>query len=148
MIQITLKNKYVFYCVGNTWESLDYRVKYQINNFIETEDDLDDTEQEISIGVNEFLKLYVSISQNREGVAAKINNEIEDVLLPQLLIGANLTPLEFNDFKETQTLPNGYNTTNEYFQALVGILNIKQDNINICNNMILAGKNKVKTPHV
>lgn len=90
MINIKLKNKHMYYCISDCFNSLDPRfITHLWNLTVENEDD--DFEQTVEIPKTELVKIYMSVSRNMEGVAASINKEINEILLPQLMIGYNIS---------------------------------------------------------
>lgn len=99
MITVKFKNKYIYYCIEGCFNTLDPRFIAHLWKLANENSD-DEYEQTVDITKGELVKLYRSVSQNPEGVAAAINKEINDILLPQIMQQFSITPEKLGEIQE------------------------------------------------
>ena len=61
-MKLQLKNKHIFFALGDIWEVLNYKLKFQINEIVTANEDLE-TLQEVEFSRND-LELIISSVNN------------------------------------------------------------------------------------
>lgn len=82
-MKIKLKNKHLFFAVESVWSKLDYKLKYQINQLVTT-DDKDDTIQEIDFTRDDLQLILTAVNNQPQGIAREINPEMFLMVQPQV----------------------------------------------------------------
>lgn len=104
----------------------DYKFKPHINQLLTNNSD-DEFEQSVEISKEVLVKIYEEVSKQPEGVAASINKEIKEVLLPQLLLLSN----------------NDDNNPNEAYSAILAIQQLDAADIAAREIIIQKSKNNI-----
>lgn len=86
-MELQFKNKHIFFALADVWStsSLDYRFKYQVNTLVTANPD-DEYIQTLNIDGDTLTYLFDVTTKKPEGIAAAINKEMLDFLLPQLAV--------------------------------------------------------------
>lgn len=105
MITVKLKNKYIYFAIDSIFHTLDPRFSTHLWNLITINSD-EEFEQTVQISKTELVNIYVNVSKESEGVAASINKEINDILLPQLIQQSNLTQEQLDLLQQASQINN------------------------------------------
>ena len=82
-MKIQLKNKHIFFALGDIWEMLNYKLKFQINEIVTANEDLE-TLQEVEFSRNDLELIISSVNNRPQGIAREINPEMFMAILPQV----------------------------------------------------------------
>ena len=88
-MKLKFKNEHIFYALEPVWNDLHYIFQAKIGLLI-TANSEKDFEQEIEVSKDILVQIYKGVSQQPEGMAAAINKEIKDDLIPQLAAVSNM----------------------------------------------------------
>lgn len=132
---LNFKNEHIFFALEPVWNisGFDYKLQTHINQLVAANSD-NDFIQQVEISKETLLKVFKSVSAQPEGVAAFINQDLLDALLPQLEAVSNLPAVQ-----------QGLEQPNEAASILIGIGQIDSDNQAAKAALILKGKNKILT---
>ena len=89
MIEVQLKNKYIYFALEGVWNELDYRFKYQINQLVTANSD-DEYIQTIQVDKPTLGIILNSVNNKPQGCSREINPEMFMFILPQIQALANL----------------------------------------------------------
>ena len=82
-MKLQLKNKHIFFALGDIWEVLNYKLKFQINEIVTANEDLE-TLQEVEFSRNDLELIISSVNNRPQGIAREINPEMFMAILPQV----------------------------------------------------------------
>ena len=82
-MKLQLKNKHIFFALGDIWEVLNYKLKFQINEIVTANEDLE-TLQEVEFSRNDLNLIINSVNNRPQGIAREINPEMFMAILPQV----------------------------------------------------------------
>ena len=82
-MKLQLKNKHIFFALGDIWEMLNYKLKFQINEIVTANEDLE-TLQEVEFSRNDLNLIINSVNNRPQGIAREINPEMFMAILPQV----------------------------------------------------------------
>lgn len=82
-MKLQLKNKHIFFALGDIWEMLNYKLKFQINEIVTANEDLE-TLQEVEFSRNDLELIISSVNNRPQGIAREINPEMFMAILPQV----------------------------------------------------------------
>ena len=108
MITLQLKNRHIYFALESIWPELDYRFKYQINQLVAENDDVDFL-QTIQVDRATLNKILISVNNKPQGVAREINPEMFMAILPQvqaLAVGGNQEAIEILSDMQAATAAN------------------------------------------
>ena len=108
MITLQLKNKHIYFALEAIWTELDYRFKYQINQLVAENDDVDFL-QTIQVDRATLNKILISVNNKPQGVAREINPEMFMAILPQvqaLATGGNQEAIDILSDMQDATAAN------------------------------------------
>lgn len=127
---MTLKfiNKHIYWCMEPVWyqPDFDYKFKTHVNQLL-ANNSADDFEQSVEISKDLLVAIYEAVSKQPEGVAAAINKEIKELLLPQLLLLSN----------------NDDNNPNEAYSAIIAIAQLDASDTAAREAIIEKSKNNI-----
>ena len=95
-MQIQFTNKHIFFVLEGLWnkpDTLDYRFKARIYDLVLANSE-EDFLQTFEIDVPTFVKCFKEVTIQREGVAAYINQEMLQSIVPQLMAGNNIAAVQ------------------------------------------------------
>ena len=72
-MKLQFKNKHIFFALGDIWEMLNYKLKFQINEKVTADSDLETVQDLSSLGNNK-----------PQGMSREINPEMFMAILPQV----------------------------------------------------------------
>ena len=82
-MKLQLKNKHIFFALGDIWEMLNYKLKFQINEIVTANEDLE-TLQEVEFSRNDLELIISSVNNKPQGMSREINPEMFMAILPQV----------------------------------------------------------------
>lgn len=158
-MQIQIKNKYIFFATHGVWQQLDHRFCTHLWELVSANSE-DEFEQMVTVPMSQLLLLYNNAANQQEGVAASINNEMNQVILSQLLTQSDMTMadmgtlidgfmnLQFDQRNEVMlpALPEG-KQDNEAAQAIYEICKIRAANIQKRDSKIASGRRVILLPY-
>ena len=107
-MKIQLKNKHIFFALGDIWDVLNYKLKFQINEKVTADSDLE-TVQEVEFNRDDLQLIIGSVNNKPQGVAREINPEMFMAILPQvqaLATGGNQEAIEILSDMQAATAAN------------------------------------------
>lgn len=128
---LKFKNEHIFYALEPVWNNIDFMFKAHVKPIIAANSEKD-FEQEIEVSKDILLEIYKGVSRQPEGIAAAINKEIKEELLPQLSAVSNL-----------QEVINDNAVPNEAASILIAINELDLADIAARAALILKGKNNI-----
>ena len=135
-MKLQLKNKHIFFALGDIWEVLDYKLKFQINEIVTANEDLE-TLQEVEFSRNDLNLIINSVNNRPQGIAREINPEMFMAILPQvqaIVQGELQGGWKLNDNKDN------------YTEAMLILQDMQQASLrndNMKNMIIEQGKYKI-----
>ena len=123
MIEVQLKNKYIYFALEEVWNELDYRFKYQINQLASANSD-DEYIQTIEVDRPTLRIILNSVNNKPQGCSREINPEMFATILPQV-----------------QSLADAENE--EAILILQGMQSVMLENDALKNAKILNGKTQI-----
>ena len=135
-MKIQLKNKHIFFALGDIWEVLDYKLKFQINEIVTANEDLE-TLQEVEFSRNDLELIINSVNNKPQGMSREINPEMFMAILPQvqaIVQGELQGGWKLNDNKDNYT---------EAMLILQDMQQASTRNDNMKNMIIEQGKYKI-----
>jgi len=135
-MKLQLKNKHIFFALGDIWEVLDYKLKFQINEIVTANEDLE-TLQEVEFSRNDLELIISSVNNRPQGIAREINPEMFMAILPQvqaIVQGELQGGWKLNDNKDNYT---------EAMLILQDMQQASTRNDNMKNMVIEQGKYKI-----
>ena len=82
-MKLQLKNKHIFFALGEIWEVLNYKLKFQINEKVTADSDLE-TVQEVEFNRDDLQLIIGSVNNKPQGMSREINPEMFMAVLPQV----------------------------------------------------------------
>ena len=82
-MKLKLKNKHIFFALGDSWDVLNYKLKFQINEIVTANEDLE-TMQEVEFTREDLSLIISSVNNKPQGVSREINPEMFMAILPQV----------------------------------------------------------------
>ena len=82
-MKLQLKNKHIFFALGDIWEVLNYKLKFQINEKVTADSDLE-TVQEVEFNRDDLQLIIGSVNNKPQGMSREINPEMFMAILPQV----------------------------------------------------------------
>ena len=82
-MKLQLKNKHIFFALGDIWEVLNYKLKFQINEKVKADSDLE-TMQEVEFNRDDLQLIIGSVNNKPQGMSREINPEMFMAVLPQV----------------------------------------------------------------
>lgn len=135
-MKLQLKNKHIFFALGDIWEVLDYKLKFQINEIVTANEDLE-TLQEVEFSRNDLNLIINSVNNRPQGIAREINPEMFMAILPQvqaIVQGEIINGWKLNEEKDN------------YTEAMLILQDMQQASLrndNMKNMIIEQGKYKI-----
>ena len=135
-MKLQLKNKHIFFALGDIWEVLNYKLKFQINEIVAANEDLE-TLQEVEFSRNDLNLIINSVNNRPQGMSREINPEMFMAILPQvqaIVQGELQGGWKLNDNKDNYT---------EAMLILQDMQQASTRNDNMKNMAIEQGKYKI-----
>lgn len=135
-MKLQLNNKHIFFALGDIWEVLDYKLKFQINEIVTANEDLE-TLQEVEFSRNDLNLIINSVNNRPQGIAREINPEMFMAILPQvqaIVQGEIINGWKLNEEKDN------------YTEAMLILQDMQQASLrndNMKNMIIEQGKYKI-----
>lgn len=135
-MKLQLKNKHIFFALGDSWEVLNYKLKFQINEIVKANEDLE-TLQEVEFSRNDLELIINSVNNRPQGIAREINPEMFMAILPQvqaIVQGEIINGWKLNEEKDN------------YTEAMLILQDMQQASLrndNMKNMIIEQGKYKI-----
>jgi len=135
-MKLQLKNKHIFFALGDIWEVLNYKLKFQINEFVTKDSDLE-TVQEVEFTRSDLELVISSVNNKPQGMSREINPEMFMAILPQvqaIVQGELQGGWKLNDNKDN------------YTEAMLILQDMQQASLrndNMKNMIIEQGKYKI-----
>ena len=82
-MKLQLKNKHIFFALGDIWEVLNYKLKFQINEIVTANEDLE-TLQDVEFTRSDLELVISSVNNKPQGMSREINPEMFMAILPQV----------------------------------------------------------------
>ena len=135
-MKIQLKNKHIYFALGDIWEVLNYKLKFQINEKVTADSDLE-TVQEVEFNRDDLQLIIGSVNNKPQGMSREINPEMFMAILPQvqaIVQGELQGGWKLNDNKDNYT---------EAMLILQDMQQASTRNDNMKNMFIEQGKYKI-----
>ena len=135
-MKLQLKNKHIFFALGDIWEVLNYKLKFQINELVTKDSDLE-TVQEVEFTRSDLELVISSVNNKPQGMSREINPEMFMAILPQvqaIVQGELQGGWKLNDNKDNYT---------EAMLILQDMHQASTRNDNMKNMVIEQGKYKI-----
>ena len=135
-MKLQLKNKHIFFALGDIWEVLNYKLKFQINEFVTKDSDLE-TVQEVEFTRSDLELVISSVNNKPQGMSREINPEMFMAILPQvqaIVQGEIINGWKLNEEKDNYT---------EAMLILQDMQQASTRNDNMKNMVIEQGKYKI-----
>lgn len=135
-MKLQLKNKHIFFALGDIWEVLNYKLKFQINELVIKDSDLE-TVQEVEFTRSDLELVISSVNNKPQGMSREINPEMFMAILPQvqaIVQGELQGGWKLNDNKDNYT---------EAMLILQDMQQASTRNDNMKNMVIEQGKYKI-----
>lgn len=145
MIQLQLKNKHIYFAIESIFSNLDPRFSTHLWQLVTTNSN-DEYLQTVEIPKSQLVEIYKAVSRVPEGIAAAINKEINDLILPQLVMQSGMTMQQIAGIQETMDLPEGFED-NEIAQAILEIATNNRNNYLTKLSIIEHGKQLLTKPY-
>ena len=135
-MKLQLKNKHIFFALGDIWEVLNYKLKFQINELVTKDSDLE-TVQEVEFTRSDLELVISSVNNKPQGMSREINPEMFMAILPQvqaIVQGEIINGWKLNDEKDN------------YTEAMLVLQDMQQASLrndNMKNMVIEQGKYKI-----
>ena len=135
-MKLQLKNKHIFFALGDIWEVLNYKLKFQINELVTKDSDLE-TVQEVEFTRSDLELVISSVNNKPQGMSREINPEMFMAILPQvqaIVQGELQGGWKLNDNKDN------------YTEAMLVLQDMQQASLrndNMKNMVIEQGKYKI-----
>jgi len=135
-MKLQLKNKHIFFALGDIWEVLNYKLKFKINELVTKDSDLE-TVQEVEFTRSDLELVISSVNNKPQGMSREINPEMFMAILPQvqaIVQGELQGGWKLNDNKDNYT---------EAMLILQDMQQASTRNDNMKNMIIEQGKYKI-----
>ena len=135
-MKLQLKNKHIFFALGDIWEVLNYKLKFQINELVIKDSDLE-TVQEMEFTRSDLELVISSVNNKPQGMSREINPEMFMAILPQvqaIVQGEIINGWKLNEEKDN------------YTEAMLILQDMQQASLrndNMKNMVIEQGKYKI-----
>ena len=135
-MKLQLKNKHIFFALGDIWEVLNYKLKFQINEIVTANEDLE-TLQEVEFNRDDLQLIIGSVNNKPQGISREINPEMFMAILPQvqaIVQGEIINGWKLNEEKDN------------YTEAMLILQDMQQASLrndNMKNMVIEHGKYKI-----
>lgn len=135
-MKLQLKNKHIFFALGDIWEVLNYKLKFQINELVTKDSDLE-TVQEVEFTRSDLELVISSVNNKPQGMSREINPEMFMAILPQvqaIVQGEIINGWKLNEEKDN------------YTEAMLILQDMQQASLrndNMKNMIIEQGKYKI-----
>ena len=135
-MKLQLKNKHIFFALGDIWEVLNYKLKFQINELVTKDSDLE-TVQEVEFTRSDLELVISSVNNKPQGMSREINPEMFMAILPQvqaIIQGEIINGWKLNEEKDN------------YTEAMLILQDMQQASLrndNMKNMIIEQGKYKI-----
>ena len=135
-MKLQLKNKHIFFALGDIWEVLNYKLKFQINELVTKDSDLE-TVQEVEFTRSDLELVISSVNNKPQGMSREINPEMFMAILPQvqaIVQGEIINGWKLNEEKDN------------YTEAMLVLQDMQQASLrndNMKNMIIEQGKYKI-----
>ena len=83
-MQLTFKNKHIYFALAQCWEQLPLAFKYQVQQAVQANAD-DEAEQPLTITPDILMTIYRVVAGMPEGMSASPNKSMKEQLVPQLM---------------------------------------------------------------
>jgi len=135
-MKLQLKNKHIFFALGDIWEVLNYKLKFQINEIVTANEDLE-TLQEVEFSRNDLELIINSVNNRPQGIAREINPEMFMAILPQV------QKIVQDEIKDGWKLNDEKDNYTEAMLVLQDMQQASLRNDNMKNMVIEQGKYKI-----
>jgi hypothetical protein len=135
-MKLQLKNKHIFFALGDIWEVLNYKLKFQINEIVTANEDLE-TLQEVEFSRNDLELIINSVNNRPQGIAREINPEMFMAILPQV------QKIVQDEIKDGWKLNDEKDNYTEAMLILQDMQQASTRNDNMKNMIIEQGKYKI-----
>ena len=135
-MKLQLKNKHIFFALGDIWEMLNYKLKFQINEIVTANEDLE-TLQEVEFSRNDLNLIINSVNNRPQGIAREINPEMFMAILPQV------QKIVQDEIKDGWKLNEEKDNYTEAMLILQDMQQASTRNDNMKNMIIEQGKYKI-----
>ena len=144
---LEFKNSHIFFAVESIWGNLNYKFKYMLNAAITANSD-NDFVQSLDIPTDILLQIFSAVTVQPEGVAAYLNRDMLQSLLPQIMSVSNIDAVNAQPQEDKEPQPGDSEkpsriTYNEAAQILMAIQVIDQANKTTIDSKILSGKTQI-----
>ena len=135
-MKLQLKNKHIYFALGDIWEVLNYKLKFQINEKVTADSDLE-TVQEVEFTRSDLELVISSVNNKPQGMSREINPEMFMAILPQvqaIVQGEIINGWKLNEEKDN------------YTEAMLILQDMQQASLrndNMKNMVIEQGKYKI-----
>lgn len=86
-MQLTFKNKHIYFALSQCWDQLPLAFKYQIQQAVTANQD-DEADQSVTLTPSILMTIYKVVAGMPEGIAAAPNKSMKEQLVPQLMFQA------------------------------------------------------------
>ena len=135
-MKLQLKNKHIFFALGDIWEVLDYKLKFQINELVTKDSDLE-TVQEVEFTRSDLELVISSVNNKPQGMSREINPEMFMAVLPQV------QKIVQDEIKDGWKLNEEKDNYTEAMLILQDMQQASTRNDNMKNMIIEQGKYKI-----
>ena len=135
-MKLQLKNKHIFFALGDIWGVLNYKLKFQINEKVTADSDLE-TVKEVEFTRSDLELVISSVNNKLQGMSREINPEMFMAILPQvqaIVQGEIINGWKLNEEKDN------------YTEAMLILQDMQQASLrndNMKNMIIEQGKYKI-----
>lgn len=135
-MKLQLKNKHIFFALGDIWEVLNYKLKFQINELVTKDSDLE-TVQEVEFTRSDLELVISSVNNKPQGMSREINPEMFMAILPQV------QKIVQDEIKDGWKLNDEKDNYTEAMLVLQDMQQASLRNDNMKNMIIEQGKYKI-----
>ena len=135
-MKLQLKNKHIFFALGDIWEVLNYKLKFQINEKVTADSDLE-TVQEVEFTRSDLELVISSVNNKPQGMSREINPEMFMAILPQV------QKIVQDEIKDGWKLNEEKDNYTEAMLILQDMQQASTRNDNMKNMVIEQGKYKI-----
>jgi len=135
-MKLQLKNKHIFFALGDIWEVLNYKLKFQINELVTKDSDLE-TVQEVEFTRSDLELVISSVNNKPQGISREINPEMFMAILPQV------QKIVQDEIKDGWKLNDEKDNYTEAMLVLQDMQQASLRNDNMKNMIIEQGKYKI-----
>ena len=135
-MKLQLKNKHIFFALGDIWEVLNYKLKFQINEKVTADSDLE-TVQEVEFTRSDLELVISSVNNKPQGMSREINPEMFMAILPQV------QKIVQDEIKDGWKLNEEKDNYTEAMLILQDMQQASTRNDNMKNMIIEQGKYKI-----